>query len=514
MVRSFRAAIFRAVVASAALSAAWPLLSQHVPLRAQEAADLATPPAAPPQRYRLRLTLDRAAAFATAAGHRLNYVPGEVLVRFRDGVTPDGQQRALLGLRSRPSVSALRWIGSIALLQDSAELDAHALAAALRAQPEVAWAEPNYIRRRRLEPNDPGYASFQWNLRAIDMPRVWDINPGGGSELIVAVIDTGVTTATEVARLRTWNGSAIQEIDVPYMISPDFTASRLVSPNDIVFWDGPVVDFEGHGTHVAGTIGQDANNDLGETGIAYNVKIMPVKACLSFWDIQFAFAEGGVPGAPPPDVGGCPDDAVAQGLRYAADNGAKVINVSIGGFAPSETMRDALLYATSKGAVVTIAAGNSFEDGNPVEFPASYAQDIGGAVSVGAVGRTRARAYYSGTASGTELAAPGGDFREGGPDGMIWQTSLLPPDSTPGEVVFPRFDRYADVAQQGTSMAAPHVAGVAALLISQGVTNPAAVEALLKATAVDLGAAGRDDEFGHGYIQPRLAIRGFGIFTR
>ena len=102
-----------------------------------------------------------------------------------------------------------------------------------------------------------------------------------------------------------------------------------------------------------------------------------------------------------------------QGIRYAADNGAKVINVSLGGAGSSEALREALLYAVSKGAFVAISAGNDFEDGNPVEYPAAYAAEIDGVMSVGAIGPTRARAYYSGTASGTEIAAPGGDFRQG-----------------------------------------------------------------------------------------------------
>jgi serine protease len=488
------------------VAVASPLVTHETPARAQEQQ--------PPVRtYPQRLTANRATALVAAAAERRDYIPGEVLVRFRDGVSPEGQQRALMALGSRPSTPALRWSGNVALYRDAVEPDARALAAGLRLQPEVAWAEPNYVRRLAAEPNDPGYADLQWNLRSLDMPRVWDINPGGSSDLIVAVIDTGITTATEVARFRTWNGSAIQEIDVPYEISPDLSPSRFVAPIDLVFWDGPVVDFEGHGTHVAGTVGEDANNNLAEVGLAYNVKIMPIKACLSFWDLQFALSEAGVPGPPPDDVGGCPDDAVSSGIRYAADNGAKIINMSLGGSAPSETLREALAYAVGKGAFVAIAAGNSFEEGNPVEYPAAYSREMAGVMSVGAVGRTRARAYYSGTASGVEISAPGGDLREGGLDGLIWQMSLFPPDSFPGEVRFPRFDRYIDAPSQGTSMAAPHVSGVAALLMSQGVTSPAAVEALITATALDLGPAGLDDDFGHGLIQPRLAIRGFGIFT-
>ena len=505
MIHSFRSGLWRITTAVVAVVVAWPLLSSRgAPLRAQEPAVV--------QGYPLKLSIERLSSFLTSAALGLNYLPGEVLVRFHDGVAPEGHARALMSLRSRPSVSQLRWSGNVAVLRDMGELDAHVLAAQLRQQPEVAYAEPNYLRRPRLVPTDPGYAEFQWNMRSIDMPRVWDINPGGTSEIIVAVIDTGLTSATETVSVRTWNGESIQSFPLRFATNPGLSASRLVGAYDHVFWDGPVVDFEGHGTHVSGTIGEDANN-LAEVGVAYGVRIMPLKACLSFWDVQFAFAEFGVPGSPPLDAGGCPDDAVAEAIRRAADNGAKVINLSLGGFGASETMRDALIYAVGKGAFIAIAAGNSFEDGNPIEHPAAYGAELEGVMSVGAVGPNRNRAFYSGTASGTEIAAPGGDSREGGTAAMVWQHTIDGNDSTPGTILFPRFDRYVDTPSQGTSMATPHVSGVAALLISQGVTSPAAVEALIKATAVDLGPAGRDDDFGFGLIQPRTALRGYGIFT-
>ena len=276
--------------------------------------------------------------------------------------------------------------------------------------------------------------------------------------------------------------------------------------------EGFVADFDLHGTHVAGTVGEDAN-DSAEVGVAYNVQIMPVKICSGFWDVQFAWAEAGLPATPSPQAGGCSDDAIEAGIRYAADHGAKVINLSVGGPGSSEALREALLYAVSKGAFVAISAGNDFEEGNPVDYPAAYAAEIDGVMSVGAVGPTLVRSYYSGTASGTEIAAPGGDGRLGpSTQSMIWQHSLDELYFTPGQVLFPRFDQYVAVGIQGTSMASPHVAGLAALLSSQGVTNPAAIEALIKATARDLGAPGRDDEYGFGLIQPRTALRGFGIF--
>jgi len=129
---------------------------------------------------------------------------------------------------------------------------------------------------------------------------------------------------------------------------------------------------------------------------------------------------------------------------------------------------------------------------------------------VGAVGRSRARSYFSTTGPQVEVVAPGGDFRDGGLSGLVYQTGLFFPDFDPFTVTVPRFDRYVDVPAQGTSMAAPHVAGLAALLYSQGVTRPAAIEAAIKAFAVDLGTPGRDDQYGYGLIDARTSLRGRG----
>jgi serine protease len=160
--------------------------------------------------------------------------------------------------------------------------------------------------------------------------------------------------------------------------------------------------------------------------------------------------------------------------------------------------------------------GNSHDEGDPVEYPAAYAAELDGVMSVGAVGPSLTRAWYSSTGPHIEISAPGGNDREGGISGLIWQATILPSDSVPATGAMPRFDRYAEVAHEGTSMAAPHVAGIAALIISQGVTNPAAVEALIKRTARFLGTPdaatrGRNQEYGYGLIQPRAALRGFGL---
>jgi serine protease len=461
--------------------------------------------------YPFILTPERAEAFVEAADRRLPYVPGEVVVKFKPGVTTSGQQRALMALRSRPDVSALRWSAGAAVLRDESQPDSTVLAAQLRSQPEVEYAEPNYIRRANSSPNDPGFSGNQWNLTAIDMPKAWDLNAGATNKITVAVIDSGITTTDQTFVFRVWDGRSIQNVSVPFAVSPDLAGARHVTPVDLVFWNGPVLDTEGHGTHVASTIGEDTNNDLAEAGIAYNVKIMPVKVCLTYWDIQFIRSGNGIPGFAPLDSGGCSSDAVAAGIRYAADNGAKIINISLGGPGASTQERDALTYAVSKGAFVVISGGNEYEDGNEVDYPAGFATSIEGVMSVGAVGKSLKRAFYSNTGSQIEIVAPGGDHRDGGTGGEIWQTTVRSSDNDPLRVTFPRFDRYSETAFEGTSMAAPHVGGIAALIMSQGVTSPAAIEALIRKTARDLGPAGRDDEYGYGLVQPRPALFGFGL---
>src|SRR5262249_37862008 len=141
---------------------------------------------------------------------------------------------------------------------------------------------------------------------------------------------------------------------------------------------------------------------------------------------------------------------------------------------------------------------------------------LDGVMAVGAVGRSLNRSFYSSTGPHMEISAPGGDDRDGGAAGMIWQTTIFHADSDPESVILPRFDRFAESAYEGTSMATPHVAGVAALVISQGVTRPAAVESLLRKTARPLGTPdpatpGRNEEYGFGLIQPRAALLGFGL---
>jgi serine protease len=289
-------------------------------------------------------------------------------------------------------------------------------------------------------------------------------------------------------------------------VAPELGDAKFVSPWDFIWDDDLPLDLDGHGTHVSGTIGQLTNNGVGVAGMAYNVRIMPVKVIDDVWDFIFDS----------PNIGS--DDTVARGIRYAADNGAHVINMSIGRSegGPASVIDDAIRYAVSRGAFVVVAAGNTADAGNAPSQTAQSAPGIPGMVAVGAVGRSLERAYYSTTNSYVEIAAPGGDQRrDGGQGGILQQTLDLDLLHThelgPESFSAPRADMFAYYFFQGTSMAAPHVSAFAALLMQQGITSPAAIEAAMKQFAMDLGPAGVDNQYGHGLIQPRTTLRGLGL---
>ena len=364
-----------------------------------------------------------------------------------------------------------------------------------------------------LTPNDPEFQELQWNFRQLDVHRAWDIEPGGSDVMIVAVVDTGVTTVTQNFTFPLWNGSSIQNFSLPFRVSPDFNATRFFGARDLVFAapGGVMLDMDGHGTHMAATIAQETNNAIAVAGIAYRAKIMPIKVCLTYWELQIVRSQSGLPGFVPPDAADCPSSEIAEGIRHAANNGAKVINVSLGGPGQSIAVRNAINEAVRLGAFVATAMGNEGDDENETSFPAGDAPSIAGLMSVGAVTRSKERAPYSGRGSHAEIAAPGGDFDDGGDDGIVWQVSIDFNFTDPFTIIVPAFDRYALIGTEGTSSATAHISGIAALIMSHGVTNPAAVEKLIAATAEDLGGTGKDFEFGFGLANARRALRGLGI---
>lgn len=401
-----------------------------------------------------------------------------------------------------------------------ATADPEQVARDLSARPDVVFAQAAYRVYPRSVPNDPLFPR-QWNLSQLHMEQAWDLQRGFTRPVTVAVIDTGVAytnaSADYTANAIGYNGvlfPALGRLTLQFAAAPELgRRSRFVSPRDFIWNNERPLDLDGHGTHVAGTIGQLTNNRSGPAGIAPDVFLMPVKVLSSTWDDAFGS----------PNIG--TDDTVSQGIRWAVDHGARVLNLSIGRTGPaSPLLEEALRYAVGKGAFVAVAAGNGHEAGDPREVLSEIASRIDGVVSVGAVTRTHSRAYYSTVGPDVELMAPGGSFRtdgaggsaEGGPDGGILQQTydlnLVETFSltSPGFAA-PRFDVMANLHFAGTSSAVPHVSGIAALLMQRGVQNPAAIERLLKTTAHDLGPVGRDDEYGFGELDARAALRRTGL---
>jgi serine protease len=475
-----------------------------------------TPPVAA-QIPRLYPTIpsERLMQFREAFDRQLDHLPGEVIVKFREGADPLDQTRALEAVAGAGAAAEVRWIAPrVAVLRDRSARGARDVAADLANAPEVVYAEPNYLGRLQAMPNDPSF-SRQWNLQQLRMPSAWDISPGAHPSVVVAVIDSGVTAVpAQTMSARTWNGFAIVPITVPIAPSPDLDLARFTQPADFTVSESSpsafVFDSDGHGTHTGSTVGEGTDNGVALAGMAYRATLMPLKACYTYWDFQFSWSAAGNGGFYPVVPTQCPTSTTAAAIRYAADRGADVINISLGGFPDSITLRDALTYARDRGVFIAIANGNSFDDGNEPSYPAVYASQLAGVMSVAALTRTNAHAWYSTTNEDTEIAAYGGDLNVTTANG-IWQVTVRLADMDPETVVFPRFDRYEERSYQGTSMAAPHVAGLAALLHSRGILDPAAKEAFIAATALDVIAPGLDPETGAGLIQPRTALLGFGI---
>jgi serine protease len=308
----------------------------------------------------------------------------------------------------------------------------------------IEHVEPLASVRMSFTADDP-LLKEQWHMTRIGAERAWDFATGRG--VTVAVVDTGIACETHG----------------PFSKLKDLLQTDCVDGWNLVANNEHANDDQGHGSHVAGTIAQSTNNGFGAVGVAFNARLMPVKVLNE-------------------DGWGTTAD-VADGIRWAADHGAHVINLSLGGPRNSKILEDAVKHALSKGSVVVAAAGNS---GGSVGYPGATE----GVIGVSASDPDDKLAKFSSRGPGVDIAAPGV---------TVTQQSICKKGRENCQQFY---------AWNGTSMASPHVAGAAALVMSLGVTEPSAVEGALKASArvVDTSENGKK-LFGAGILQASNAVQ-------
>jgi thermitase len=305
----------------------------------------------------------------------------------------------------------------------------------LTKNPNVEYVEPNYIVRAQSIPNDPYYA-MQWGPQMIKAESAWNkVDPVKRARVIIAVLDSGINSSHEDLK------------------------SSIVPGYDFVYDDNNTNDGMGHGTHVAGIAVGLTYNGIGIAGIASGCKIMPVKVL--------------------DDDGNGSDADIIEGIKYATDHGAQVINMSLGGPETSNAMQDAVNYAISHGVNVVAAAGN---ENGPIGTPGNCK----GVITVGAIERNGKRASYSDFGPKLDVVAPGSDIL----------STYIGGTGPSGYTYF-----------SGTSMAAPFVSGVAALIKAVNPNlSPATVTDIIRRSATDLGVPGFDDYYGYGLVNADKAV--------
>ncbi len=423
------------------------------------------------------------------------FVPNQLLVKFRESmrreaieiavreeggrlmelVTPDGLAKVELDPASTVGGVIDRW----------------------NRRGDVEYAAPNLYARGFFTPNDTTIATFDlaWNLRSVDAYEAWDV-VRGDPKIVLAIIDSGV--AFEDHPIPPYEHPFVRPGVTMYRRSPDLPGPFLPGW-DFVHDDAHPNDDNGHGTSVATIAAGAANNTAGSAGIAFGITLLPIKVLNYQNDAQ--------------------TDHILKGIRFAADQGADIINLSLG-FAPIsflrslgvpenelahafKPLRDAIFYAQRRGSIVVAAAGNFAA--SEVSLPAGYP----GVISVGATGVDNHRSSYSSYGQRLSFAAPGGDFTEINNDHVQDGVAVLSikPHRSLGSLANP--DSFNVFIFFGTSGASPHVAGAVALLMSLGLRDQGAIEQTLRASAINPFADtnGFDPEYGFGLIQLAQAVR-------
>ncbi|HEY3312819.1 MAG TPA: S8 family serine peptidase [Anaerolineales bacterium] len=366
-------------------------------------------------------------------------IPGEVVLAMRP-------QSSLQSLSLPEGVSVSHTSRELSLLNSLVMRvpagQETAFAGRLNKLPGVLFAEPNYRVQAALIPDDPKWAQ-QYGPAHLKAPAAWDVTTGSAA-VIVAIVDSGIDSA-----------------------HPEF-AGRLLPGVDFVDSDNTPQDLCGHGTHVAGILAARGNNQVGIAGIAWQTSLLPVRVLDGYCNGSTA--------------------SVAEGLVWAAERGARVINLSLGTPVPSTLLENGSYYAYTHGAALFAAAGNSGT--SPVVYPAAYPW----VMAVGATDQSDARAGYSNTGAALDLMAPGSKILSTTPLGSFYYKTAQGVPSEYGVL-------------SGTSMATAHASGAAALLASlPAFDTPDKIYQALTLTSLDLDVPGRDDRTGYGLIQIDAAL--------
>ncbi|NOK63051.1 MAG: peptidase S8 [Chloroflexi bacterium AL-W] len=372
-------------------------------------------------------------------------LPNELIVKLQPHITlsptahangPDTSQLNTLLSNTRAVMAQSLGHGSASYrIQVEANTDPYVLARQLATHPAVVYAEPNHTRTLMRTPNDT-VVNRQWPLRNISAFGAWDITTG--SDIVIALLDTGVSST-----------------------HPDLS-NKLLPGYDFFNNDSDATDDEGHGTHTAGVAAADSNNNEGIAGVCWGCRILPVK-------VLGPRGEG--------------DDAtIAAGIRWAVDQGARVISMSLGGPDDTQVLRDAVNYARERNVLIIAASGNNNNEGNLPNYPAAYPNVL----AVTATGGSDVVTGFSTVGDFVGIAAPGVG---------VWSTLW---DRNAG-------DTYG--MGNGTSAAAPHVAGAAGLVLSiRPDLSADQLMQILQASADDQGPPGRDEETGYGRLNVQRAV--------
>lgn len=382
-----------------------------------------------------------------------NLKKNKILVKFEDHISEFKRTQIHKRCGIKSFLESYNNLYHVVTIEEDDVRKVRNIIALYREIPGVKYAEQNYRMKAYFTPNDE-FFEFQWHLSQINCEEAWDFSTGEG--ITVAVIDTGV------------NPNGFDGFD-----------GRVIQGRDFVNEDDDSTDDSGHGTHVAGTIGQATNNTIGVAGVAFNSTIMSIK-------VLGRFGLGST-------------NFVIDGINWAADNGAQVINLSLGGPERSSILEETINDVHNRGIVIVAAAGN---ESGPVGFPAAYENVI----AVGSVRFDEELSFFSNFGPEIDLVAPGGNLNrdqnnDGLPDGVLQETFR--------KGFFFRRNKFTwdFTPLQGTSFSSPHVAGVAALLLEKDPTmTPEEVRNAITSTAKDLGAPGKDDEFGWGLLDAAAAL--------